>query len=166
MSFPFGSGLRSKQGWLSSKRPGLPFRHKKIRERNGRRLCLDALESRVTPVAGSFAAGAYLVDMGQPTQTVGNALKPYGLIYDMVTNYKVPINWAIDPAKTTFRLDAGNTIPVDFSATTTTGTKNYAGGSFIIDGAFLTPSVIAAINSWKAQGVVVDTLAAPLTTEI
>ena len=115
---------------------------------------------------GTFAAGAYLIDMGQPTQTVGNALKPYGLVYDMVTNFKVPVNWAINPAKTTFRLDAGDPIPVDFTATITTGTKSYSGGSFIIDAAFLTPAVIAAINSWKAQGVVVDTLAAPLTTEI
>ena len=104
--------------------------------------------------------------MGQPTQTVGNALKPYGLVYDMVTNLKVPVNWAINPAKTTFRLDAGDAIPVDFTATITTGTKSYSGGSFIIDSAFLTPAVVAAINNWKAQGVVVDTLAAPLTTEI
>ena len=129
-------------------------------------LVLEALERRETPAPDVFAPGAYLIDMGQPTQTVGNALKPYGLVYDMVTNFKVPVNWAINPAKTTFRLDAGDPIPVDFTATITTGTKSYSGGSFIIDAAFLTPAVIAAINTWKAQGVVVDTLAAPLTTEI
>src|SRR5262249_34865457 len=114
----------------------------------------------------TFASGSLVVDMGQATQTVGNALKPYGLVYDMVTNFKVPVNWAINPAKTTFRLDAGDPIPVDFTATTTTGTQNFSGGSFIIDTAFLTPAVIADINSWKAQGVVVDTLAASLTTDI
>ncbi|HEX3148122.1 MAG TPA: hypothetical protein VHR66_08550, partial [Gemmataceae bacterium] len=120
----------------------------------------------MTPVATSFASGSYLIDMGQATQTVGNGLKPYGLVYDLVTNFKVPVNWAINPAKTTFRLDAGEPIPVDFTATVTTGTKSYSGGSFIIDTAFLTPAVIADINTWKAQGVVVDTLAAPLTTDI
>jgi hypothetical protein len=121
---------------------------------------------RLNPVQTTFAPGAYLVDIGQATQTVGNALKPYGLVYDMVTNFKVPVNWAINPAKTTFHLDPGDPTPVDFTATTTTGTKSYSGGSFVIDAAFLTPQVIADINTWKAQGVVVDTLAAPLTTEI
>jgi hypothetical protein len=121
---------------------------------------------QTSAATGFFEAGAYVIDMGQPTQTVDNALKPYGLVYDLVTNYKVPVNWAINPAKTTFRLDDGDPIPVDFTATTTTGTKIYSGGSFIIDAAFLTPAVIADINTWKAQGVVVDTLAAPLTTEI
>ena len=38
----------------------------------------------------SFVPGALIVDMGQTTQTVGNALKPYGLVYDLVTNFKVP----------------------------------------------------------------------------
>ena len=102
--------------------------------------------------------------MGQATQTVGTALKPYGLVYDLVTNFKVPVNWAINPNKTF----AGNppATPADFTATiitgpNTTGTKSYSGGSFIIDGAFLTPAVIADINSWKAQGVVVDQRCSP-----
>ena len=120
----------------------------------------------MNPVQMTFTSGAYIIDMGQPTQTVGNALKPYGLVYDLVTNFKVPVNWAINPDKTTFRLDPADPIPVDFTATTTAGTKSYSGGSFIIDSPFLTPAVIADINSWKAQGVVVDTLAAPLTTDI
>src|SRR5262249_14165126 len=139
---------------------------KNKRRCSGLKLALEALESRVTPVLTTFAPGAYLIDMGQATQTIGNALKPYGLVYDMVTNFKVPVNWAINPAKTTFHLDAGDAIPVDFTATTTTGTKSYSGGSFIIDAGFLTPAVVAEINTWKAQGVVVDTLAATLTTDI
>src|SRR5213078_141721 len=103
-----------------------------VRSKGKRRRCarpfLEALEPRVIPTATTFAAGAYLIDMGQTTQTVGNALKPYGLVYDMVTNYKVPVNWAINPAKTTFRLNPGDPIPVDFTATITTGTKSYSGG--------------------------------------
>src|SRR3954468_15581528 len=129
-------------------------------------MSLEALEDRTVPSSTTFLPGAYIIDMGQSTQTVGNALKPYGLVYDMVTNFKVPVNWAIAPAKTTFRLNPGDPIPFDFTATITTGTKSYSGGSFIIDPGFLTPAVIADINTWKAQGVVVDSLAAPLTTEI
>src|SRR5262249_30830204 len=127
---------------------------------------LESLETRVLPVATAFPAGSYVVDMGQATQTVGNALKPYGLVYDMVTNFKVPVNWAINPNKTTYRLDPPDPLPVAFAAPIPSGTKIYSGGSFIIEAAFLTPAVIADINSWKAQGVVVDTLAAPLTTNI
>jgi len=49
---------------------------------------------------------AYIVDMGQSPQTVADSLKPYWS-YDTVTNFKVPVNWAINPAKTTFRLNTG-----------------------------------------------------------
>ncbi|HVX56389.1 MAG TPA: hypothetical protein VHA37_01545, partial [Candidatus Saccharimonadales bacterium] len=131
-----------------------------------RTLDYEWLEHRTVLSTMEFAPGSYIIDMGQATQTVGNALKPYGLVYDLVTNYKTPVDWAINPAKTTFRLDSGDAIPVDFTATITSGTKSYSGGSFIIDGSLLTPAVIAEINAWKAQGVVVDQLAAPLTTEI
>src|SRR4051812_30762464 len=130
MFFQFGSWLREMRARLSGKRRSrvVPFR-----KRCAWKLDLEALERRECPATGVFTPGAYLIDMGQATQTVGNALKPYGLIYDLVTNYKVPVNWAINPAKTTFRINAGDPIPVDFTATTTTGVKNYGGGSFIID---------------------------------
>src|SRR4051794_30226669 len=153
--------------WL--KRLRLRWRTPPITRVNARlQLAFDRLEDRIVPAQTSFPIGSYLIDMGQATQTVGNALKPYGLVYDLVTNYKVPVNWAINPAKTTFRLDPGDPVPVDFTATITTSPtpKSYAGGSFIIDVGFLTPAVIADINTWKAQGVVVDTLAASLTTDI
>src|SRR5580765_3546415 len=111
-----------------------PSKRRLNRRANRRaRLQLEALEGRVAPALMTFSPGSYIVDMGQSTQTVGNALKPYGLVYDLVTNFKVPVNWAINPTKTNFRLDAGDSIPVDFTATITPGTKDYSGGSFIID---------------------------------
>src|SRR5262249_41744563 len=153
--------------------PGTTIRNKDRWLERGLRPSFELLESRVTPASGptSFSAGAYIIDMGQSTQTVGNALKPYGLVYDLVTNFKVPVNWAINPAKNTFRVNPGAPVPVVSTATiftgpTPTAPKSYGGGSFIIDAAFLTPAVIADINTWKAQGVVVDTLAASLTTDI
>src|SRR5262249_28370376 len=128
MSFHFASWLRGMRVRLSGKRrrsPGTALRQKDKRRPWGPRLALEALESRVTPALTTFAPGAYIIDMGQATQTVGNALKPYGLVYDMVTNFKVPVNWAINPNKTTFRLDPADPFPVDFTATITTGTKSY-----------------------------------------
>ncbi|MGB8856767.1 MAG: hypothetical protein WCC58_08880, partial [Burkholderiales bacterium] len=43
--------------------------------------------------------GSYVVDMGQATQTYANGLKPYGLVYDLIINRKVPVDWVINPAK-------------------------------------------------------------------
>src|SRR6202008_4564785 len=83
-------------------------------------LGLEALESRYAPAATTFNPGAYIIDMGQPTQTVGNALKPYGLVYDLVTNYKVPVDWAIKSTKTTFAFN-NPAASVDFTASITSG---------------------------------------------
>ena len=32
----------------------------------------------------TYTAGAYIIDMGQPTQTIPNGLKPYGLVYALL----------------------------------------------------------------------------------
>ena len=29
-------------------------------------------------------------------QTINNGLKPYGMIYDLIVNYKIPIKWVIN----------------------------------------------------------------------
>jgi uncharacterized repeat protein (TIGR01451 family) len=96
----------------------------------------------------SFAPGTYIIDMSGFPYTQANGLKPYGLIYDLVINKQIPVCWAIDPAKTTQN-------GIDFTATTALGTKNYRGGSFIIKPEYVT-SALTTINTWKAQGVVVD----------
>ena len=141
--FPFARKHRSAVPTIVS--------HQTRRRRDcGLRLLLEALESRVTPALMTFAPGAYLIDMGQPTQTVGNALKPYGLVYDMVTNFKVPVNWAINPGKTTYAFNSPAS-SVDFTATITTGTKSYSGGSFIIDSAFLTPAACTLLVLFAAH---------------
>jgi hypothetical protein len=172
MFFHFRSWLRGMAARLAGKRSTstAPItRQQNNRRRIGRRPCLETLEGRLTPSGGleTFAPGSEIVDMGQATQTVGNALKPYGLVYDLVANYKVPVDWAINPNKTF----AGNPTappgtPADFTATITTGTKSYFGGPFIIEAGFITAAVQADINLWVSQGVVVDKLAATLTTNI
>ena len=72
----------------------------------------------------TFPAGSYVIDMGQP-QTVANALKPYGLVYDLTMNQKAPVNWVINPSKDYPFNGAGTGQPadpvgsaVDFTATT------------------------------------------------
>jgi uncharacterized repeat protein (TIGR01451 family) len=91
----------------------------------------------------NIAAGAYVIDMGQATQTVANGLKPYGLLYELVVTKGVPVKWAIDPSKAREG--------VDFVA----NGKSYKGGSFIIEPAYAADA-LGSITAWKAQGVVVD----------
>jgi uncharacterized repeat protein (TIGR01451 family) len=93
--------------------------------------------------AQTIKTGAYIVDMGVSTQTVGNGLKPYGLVYELVVKKGIPVKWAINPNKAREGTDF------------TYSGKAYKGGPFIIEKGFATDAA-ATIASWKAQGVVVD----------
>jgi uncharacterized repeat protein (TIGR01451 family) len=90
-----------------------------------------------------LAPGAYIVDMGQPTQTVANGLKPYGLVYELAVKQGIPVKWAINATKS-----RGG---VDFTA----NGKSYQGSAFIIP-AELASQAASTIATWKTQGVVVD----------
>ncbi len=96
----------------------------------------------------NFAAGAYIIDMGQPAQTVASGLKPYGLVYELTVNRGIPVRWAIEPSK----VKNG----IDFAA----GGKNYSGSAFIIPKEFAADAA-TAITLWRAKGVTVD---GPLAT--
>jgi uncharacterized repeat protein (TIGR01451 family) len=96
----------------------------------------------------TFPPGAYIVDMGQTTQTIANGLKPYGLVYELVEKQGIPVKWAINETKS-----RGG---ADFIA----NGKNYTSSAFIIP-AELALQAAATIAAWKAQGVVVD---GPLTS--
>jgi hypothetical protein len=91
----------------------------------------------------TIPAGAYIIDMGQATQTVANGLKPYGLVYELVVKKAIPVKWAIDPNKTREG--------VDFIA----NGKAYKGGSFIITAESATDAA-STIAAWRSQGVVID----------
>ena len=86
--------------------------------------------------------GSYIVDMGVVPQNVGNALKPYGMIFELLREEHVPILWAINPNKA----QDG----VDF----TYNGNNYRGGPFIIPGDYRSASINAIISNWESQGVV------------
>ncbi|MDF1864968.1 MAG: hypothetical protein P1U70_09045, partial [Saprospiraceae bacterium] len=65
-------------------------------------------------------AGSYIINMGVQPQTEENALKPYGLIWELLQDHLVPIKWAINPGK----IKDG----VDF----TYNNIDYKGGPFIV----------------------------------
>jgi hypothetical protein len=109
---------------------------------------LNAQTSTVIP------AGSFIIDMGVMPQTVGNGLKPYGMIYDLLKNYQVPIHWVINTSKAKDGTDF------------TYGGYNFKGGPFIIESSFRTAAVNTAITSWQSQGVIGVTTTAPITVPV
>ena len=89
-------------------------------------------------------SGSFIIDMGVVPQTAANGLKPYGLVYELLNTYHVPVKWAINPGK--------SKDGIDFSY----NGKSYRGGPFIILSQYRTAEVNAAIDNWIAQGVTGD----------
>jgi len=102
--------------------------------------------------ANLATAGSILVDMGVLPQTYGNGLKPYGMLYDLIRNYDVPVKWLIKSGK---HIDP---VTSSFDADFTIGSKTYKGGPFLIDSGFLSSAVRSRLSFWQGQGVQLDTL--------
>jgi hypothetical protein len=111
-----------------------------------------AAATRLLAANVTFAPGAYIIDMGQRPQTAANGLKPYGLVYQLVVNNQVPVNWAINPSKITDKNPIVTVEGVDFVLRG----KSYRGGPFIISPEVITAAVTNLIEVWRAKGVVVD----------
>jgi hypothetical protein len=106
----------------------------------------------------TFSSGSYIIDMGVVPQTTANGLKPYGLIYDLTRNHKVPVSWII------------NTSKIKDASDFTYNGKDYKGGAFVISAEYAS-DVLSVINDWKGKGVIIDgptdtTFDAPLYNEI
>lgn len=102
----------------------------------------DNEEAIAAPATETIPSGSFIINMGVTPQTVANGLKPYGLIWDLIENYRVPIKWVIEPSKTKDGIDF------------THNGINYRGGTFIVPADFIDPALATVITSWQAQGVV------------
>lgn len=98
--------------------------------------------------------GSFIINMGVTPQTVANGLKPYGMVYDLMKNYQVPVWWVINPAKTKDGADF------------THNGVTYRGGTFVIPAAYRTSAVNTAIANWQAQGVVGATATSNIITDV
>jgi len=107
-------------------------------------LCTSATISITVTGATTISSGSYIINMGVTPQTVKNALKPYGLIYELTTTHYTPVDLIINPDK--------SKDGIDFSHNGT----NYKGGSYIVRAEFIDATVAAAIASWESRGVVGD----------
>lgn len=101
------------------------------------------LSSPQKAIAGTetITSGSFIINMGVVPQTVNNGLKPYGMVYDLMVNYSVPIKWVIEPSKSKDGTDfTFNAIP-------------YKGGVFIVPKDKITSAVTTRITYWTGQGV-------------
>lgn len=102
----------------------------------------------------TFTAGAFIINMGVTPQSINKGLKPYGMIYDLLKNYQVPIKWIINTGK------------IKDGADFTYNGVDYKGGPFIIPAEFRTTAVNTVINNWITAGVVGTTTTSSLTANV
>lgn len=84
----------------------------------------------------TFPEGSYIIDMGD-TDSDDAQLRPYGLIYDLVLNAKVPVYWVINENKT-----SQTDVDLTYSG------KNYISGPFVISGDDVNANVEAILAKW------------------
>ncbi len=102
------------------------------------------VKSALLAYMDTIHAGSYIVDMGVSPQAFGNGLKPFGLIFDIVRNYHVPIEWVINPDKSLYGTDF------------TLDGIDYKGGPFVIEAEYFDNTLDNRIKYWETQGVVGD----------
>lgn len=98
-------------------------------------------EAKAATTMETMSSGSFIVNMGVVPQTYANGSKPYGLVYDLVKNYYVPVKWVIEPSKSKNGTDF------------TYNLVAYKGGPFIIPAEYITTSVAARIAYWQTLGV-------------
>jgi hypothetical protein len=98
-------------------------------------------DAKAGTTSENLSAGSFIVNMGVIPQTYANGMKPYGLIYELVTKYQVPVKWVIEPTK------------AHDGADFTYNLVQYKGGTFIIPAEYITSAVAARITYWQTQGV-------------
>jgi len=103
----------------------------------------------------TFGTGSFIINMGATNpNTMANGIKPYGLIYDLIRNYNVPIKWVIGQNKIKDGLDfVYNNV-------------QYKGGTFIIPVEYRSVAVNNRITYWTGLGVVGTTTISTLTVPV
>ncbi|NNJ56753.1 MAG: hypothetical protein HKP14_11490, partial [Bacteroidia bacterium] len=111
-------------------------------------ILLFGLKTNVVAQTQQIKSGSHIIDMGVTTQTINNAIRPYGLVYTLIRDYNVPVVWAINQSKS-------NRDDIDF----THNGKNYKHGPFIIPKSHRSTAVDSVINHWKTtySGMTIDT---------
>ncbi len=103
----------------------------------------------------TFSTGSFIINMGATNPgTIANSIKPYGLIYDLIRNYKVPVKFIVN------QLKAKDGVDFTYNAV------QYKGGTFIIKSEYRSAAVNSRITFWTGQGVVGTTTTSSLTLNV
>src|SRR5437762_2030412 len=103
----------------------------------------------------TFTAGSFIINMGATNpNTIANGLKPYGLMYDLIRNYNVPIKWVINQTKVKDGIDF------------TYNGVQYKGGTFIIPAEYRSAAVNSRITYWTGLGVAGTTTTGAVTLDV
>ncbi len=112
------------------------------------------IPSRSLAGVENIPTGSFIINMGKSPQTFQNGLRPYGLIYDLLKNYNVPVKWVINPTKSKDGADfVHNGI-------------TYSGGTFIILQDYRTAAINTVITTWQSKGVVGATSVSNFSVEV
>lgn len=117
-------------------------------------LCVFLYAQSVKAQSETFPVGTYIVNMGVTPQTVANGMRPYGMVYELLKTYYVPVKWVIGSSKAKDGIDF------------TYNSVNYRGGTFIIPRDYITSAVRTRLTYWLGQGVVMDTTTSSLTVNV
>ena len=99
-------------------------------------------------------SGSFVINMGIQPQTIGNGLKPYGLIYSLITNFKIPVKWIIAPGKVKDGID------IVYNGT------ELRGGPFIIQAQYRSKVLNDTIAAYIAKGVVGFNTTSPIEVPV
>lgn len=114
-------------------------------------LCMLTGSLRSYAQIETFPSGSYIINMGITPQTRSNALRPYGLIYDLLKNDKIPVKWVISQTK-----------GIDGIGFSHQGV-DFRGGTFIISASFRNALVNGKISSYGVSGI---STTRPLTVNV
>ena len=99
-------------------------------------------------------SGSFIVNMGVTPQTYENGIKPFGMLHDLIKNYRIEVKWIINPGK------AKDGVDFNYNGT------DYKGGSFIIPARYRSTAVNQRIAYWQGLGVVGVTTTSSLTVNV
>jgi hypothetical protein len=97
--------------------------------------------TKVNGATETVPTGSFIINMGSSSPSIGSGLKPYGLIYELITVHQIPVKWCI------------NTSKVKDGTDFTYNSINYKGGSFVIPGDLIDINIQTRIAYWLTQGV-------------
>src|SRR5688500_2778198 len=98
--------------------------------------------------------GSFLINMGLTPQTYANGITPWGMVHDLIKNYKVQVRWVINPTKTKDGKDF------------TYNGVDYKGGTLIVPKKFRSAAVNARITYWQSQGVIGTTTTTDFNVDV